>query len=129
MTKNLPHLRPRVLYIFGAKSPLSSAASQDEKMKLTGSGVGGNGGAAEKKVEKVTFPDAGHLLVFENVNESARVSADWIDRWFRQWLADEKFYKEHKSKKSDGDMLRVSKAWVATTKLSNKTPRPIKEKL
>jgi pimeloyl-ACP methyl ester carboxylesterase len=129
--RNLPHLRPSVLYVFGTKSPLSPASSQDEKMALTGSGVGGSGGEAEGKVQKVVFPNSGHLLVFENVQESARVSADWIERWFHQWLGDEKFYKTYESKKSDKDMLRVSKAWVETTKLSNLTPRPgsIKEKL
>ncbi|KAJ8068194.1 hypothetical protein OCU04_003764 [Sclerotinia nivalis] len=127
--RNLPHLRPSVLYIFGNKSPLSSASSQDEKMTLTGSGIGGSGGAAKDVVKKVTFSDAGHLFVFENVNESARVAADWIERWLGGWLADKKFYKMYKSKKSDEEMLRVSKAWLATAKLSNTTPRPIKEKL
>ncbi|KAI9644583.1 hypothetical protein NHQ30_006604 [Ciborinia camelliae] len=129
--RNLPHLRPSVLYVFGTKSPLSSATSQDEKMALTGSGVGGSGGEAEGKVQRVMVPDSGHLLVFENVHESARVSADGIERWFHQWLIDEKFYKTYESKRSDKDMLRVSKAWVATTQLSNLTPRPrlIKEKL
>jgi len=85
--ENLPHLRPSVLYIFGAKSPLSPLSSQDEKMKLTGSGLGGSGGVVEGKVEKVTLMDLGHLLVFEDVKESARVSAAWIDQWFQQWLA------------------------------------------
>ncbi|PQE09746.1 toxin biosynthesis protein [Rutstroemia sp. NJR-2017a BBW] len=129
--RNLPYLRPSVLYVFGAKSPFSSTAAQDEKVALTGSGVGGSGGEAEGKVQKVVFPEAGHLLVFENVQESARASAEWIDRWFQQWLVDERFYKGYESKKSDKDMLRVSKAWVATTKSSNLTPRPslIKEKL
>ncbi|PQE08765.1 toxin biosynthesis protein [Rutstroemia sp. NJR-2017a BVV2] len=129
--RNLPYLRPSALYIFGAKSPYSSPTSQDEKIALTGSGVGGSGGEAEGKVQRVVFPDSGHLLVFENVQESARASADWIERWFQQWLADERFYKGYESKKSDKDMLRVSKAWAATTKLSTLTPRPspIKEKL
>ncbi|KAF7865938.1 hypothetical protein EAF04_006102 [Stromatinia cepivora] len=62
--RNLPHLRPSVLYIFGNKSPLSSASSQDEKMALTGSGVGGSGGVAKDMVKKVTFSDAGHLFGF-----------------------------------------------------------------
>ncbi|PQE27372.1 toxin biosynthesis protein [Rutstroemia sp. NJR-2017a WRK4] len=129
--RNLPYIRPSVLYVFGAKSPFSSTAAQDEKLAVTGSGVGGSGGEAEGKVQKVVFPESGHLLVFENVQESARASAEWIDRWFQQWLVDERFYKGYESKKSDKDMLRVSKAWVASTKLSNTTLRPglIKEKL
>jgi pimeloyl-ACP methyl ester carboxylesterase len=129
--RNLPYLRPSVLYVFGAKSLFSPPTAQEEKMSLTGSGVGGSGGEAEGKVQRVVFPDSGHLLVFENVQESARASADWIEQWFRQWLVDERFYKGYESKKSDKDMLRVSKAWVASTKLSNTTPRPgpIKEKL
>ena len=67
---NLPNLRPSVLYVFGADSPLSLPSSQDEKMKLTSSGLGGSGGAAQGKVKKVVFPGLGHLLVFEDVKES-----------------------------------------------------------
>jgi len=127
--RNLPHLRPNVLYIFGGKSPMSSAKAQDEKMETTGSGIGGSGGVAEGKVEKAILPESGHLLVFEDVKECAIVSAEWTMSWFRQWLKDEKFLREYGSRKSDRDMRRGSEAWVKIRKATNMTPRPVKGKL
>ena len=126
--RNLPYLRPSVFYVFGGKSPLSHPNSQDEKVNITGTGIGGSGGLVEGKVGKAVFEKSGHLLVFEHVDECARVSADWIDQWFRQWLAEEEFHKRYRSKKSDDAMLRSTQAWVATTTVSNTSPRPRGEK-
>jgi hypothetical protein len=121
--RSLPFVRPSVLWVFGAQSYLSPPEEQDAKMQATGSGVGGSGGAAQGMVEKAVLDQGSHLMVFEEVNWSATVAADWIGRWFRGWLEDEKFWREYKSKKSDADMLRGTEAWVKVTEFPMFTKR------
>lgn len=127
--RNLPYIRPSVLYVFGAKSPLSLPVFQEKKVRMTGIGVGGNGGVAEAKVEKEVLQGSGHLVVFEKPDEAASVTAGWIQRWLEQWLAEEKILCDHKSKKSDDSMLRMSQLWVDTVKLPVNTSRPKVTKL
>ncbi len=122
--RNLPYIHPSVLYVFGATSPLSLPASQEQKVRMTGIGVGGNGGVAEAKVEKEVLQGSGHLVVFEKPDEAASVTARWIQRWLEQWLADEKILRDHKSKKSDESMLRMSQLWVDAVKLPLTASRP-----
>ena len=127
--RNLPHLRPSALYVFGALSPLSGSEAQDEKIRVTGVGVGGSGGVTAGKVEKAVFEKGGHLLVFEQVKEAAMVGGNWIQRWMEEWREEERMFRDYESKKSVDGMLRVSKEWVETTKMSGNAPRPKKEKL
>ena len=85
--RNLPHLRPAVLYVFGDQSPLSPPASQEQKLRITGIGVGGSGGAVNGKVQKAVLKDAGHLLVFERIKDCVQCWGDWIADWQRTgWL-------------------------------------------
>ncbi|CAG8403952.1 unnamed protein product [Penicillium salamii] len=48
--RRLPELKPIVLYIFGENSDISVPAARKEKMRTTGTGIGGSGGAACGKV-------------------------------------------------------------------------------
>ena len=127
--QNLPYLRPSVFYIFGASSPLSSPRLQDQKVKRTGTGIGGSGGLAEKMVEKQVLEKTGHLVIFEQPGATANATADWIEKWLNRWLNDQQCLFGYKSKKSDADMLKVSKAWVDAVKLPSNAPRPTKPKL
>ena len=127
--RNLPSVRPSVLYVFGAKSPLSLPKFQEKKLKTTGIGTGGNGGVAEANVEKKVLQESGHLVIFEKPDECANVAADWIQRWFDRWLVEERILREHKSRKSDDGMLRMSRAWVDAVRLPANTPRPKVTKL
>ena len=127
--RNLPYVRPSVLYIFGAKSPLSLPQLQEKKLKTTGIGTGGNGGVAEANVEKSVLQGSGHLVIFEKPDECANVAADWIRRWFDRWSAEEKTLRDYRSKKSDEGMLRMSQAWVDAVKVPVNTPRPKVTKL
>ena len=121
--QSLPYIRPSVLYVFGAKSPLSLPQFQEKKVRTTGIGVGGNGGVAEANVEKEVLQESGHLVVFEKPDECANVTAAWIDRWFDRWLAEEKILNNYKSKQSDESMLRMSQAWADAVKLPANAPR------
>ena len=127
--RNLPQLRPSVLYVFGGKSPLSPPRAQDRRLQLTGTGVGGSGGVAAAKVEKHILENAGHLVILEHPGKCAQVAIDWIKRWQEKWLADEKFFAEFKDKKSDESMMRVSEAWVKAMKLPSNALRTMAGKL
>jgi hypothetical protein len=81
----LPHLRPSVLYIYGALSYISAPELRKDKLEVTGTGVGGSGGAKEGRVKAVVMEDVGHLIPMEKVGETADNVARWvaaeIDRW------------------------------------------------
>ncbi|KAJ5601716.1 hypothetical protein N7510_011250 [Penicillium lagena] len=117
--RNLPFLRPSVLWVFGENSYVSSREMEDEKMRVTGTGPGGSGGAAKGMVEKALLEKAGHNLILEEVDRSAKVGADWIGRWFRGWLADEEFWNNYQSKRSDAEMLRLSDAAFKVSQMLN----------
>jgi hypothetical protein len=76
----LPSLRPSVFYIFGELSFLTDDATIEEKMRLTGAGVGGSGGRAEGRVANVTVKGAGHLIPMEKVEESADLISKWVTK-------------------------------------------------
>ena len=122
--KFLPYLRPSVLYVFGAKSSLSTHEEREKKIKRTGIGAGGSGGATEGMVKGHVLQGFGHLLIFEQPAETARVTADWVQKWFDKWLADERFLRAQESEKSANGMLEVSKVWInAVTETSNTRKR------
>ncbi|EAW08565.1 putative toxin biosynthesis protein [Aspergillus clavatus NRRL 1] len=115
--RNLPHVRPSVLCVYGARSSLSQPEAQDLRLSMTGKGVGGSGGLSRGMVDKAVSPQGTHLVVFEDVDWCAQVAADWIGRWSQRYLQEEKFWRSYRSKKSDADMLRSSEAALAVAKL------------
>ncbi|PYH83984.1 putative toxin biosynthesis protein [Aspergillus uvarum CBS 121591] len=107
--RNLPSVRPSVLWVFGGKSYLSPPAEQDKKVRLTGSGTGGSGGVADGKVEKAVLGTGSHMLVVEQVGWCAGTIAGWLGGWFKRYEKEERFWGGYQSKKSDGgEMLRLS---------------------
>ena len=80
----LPEIRPPTMYLFGRDSDLSSPDARREKLRLTGSGVGGSGGVSRGKVKETVLP-CGHLVPMELVRESAQASADFIDSELSCW--------------------------------------------
>ena len=127
--RNLPFLRPSVLYVFGEKSHLAPIWAQDARVSRTGTGTGGSGGAKEGMVEKSIVSGATHLLAFERPNETAAAAADWIRRWHERWLADEERMRRYGTKISEDGMLRMSKAWIDAASLPVDSPRPKGSKL
>jgi pimeloyl-ACP methyl ester carboxylesterase len=91
----LPHIRPSVLYIFGSLSFLTADPKFiEEKMELTGSGVGGSGGAKEGRVAGIMVQGAGHLIAMEKVEESAEHVASWVGKEMSRWRVGEKLTEE-----------------------------------
>ncbi|KAJ5916067.1 hypothetical protein N7504_000082 [Penicillium tannophilum] len=121
--RNLPFLRPSLLWVFAERSYLSLPKAQDEKMRITGTGIGGSGGVKAGMVEKVVLKGGSHTLVFENVGWCAQTGADWIQKWFDGWMADEKFWSEYQSRQSDAEMLRLSKEANVLAKMPCGTKR------
>ena len=118
--KVLPYLRPSVLHVFGAKSPLSTPEEQEKKVRRTGIEAGGSGGATQGMVKGDVLQGSGHILIFERLSETARMATDWIGEWYEKYLADGRYLQGHESDKSANDMLQVSKLWInAVTKTSN----------
>lgn len=127
--KNLPAVRPSVLYIFGERSPLSPPDENEEKVKATGTGLGGSGGEKMGRVAGVVAEGVGHLVPFEDVGGSARRCAEWLETEIARWRREEEVLRGRKSGKSERDMLVLSLQWKEAVKLSRETRRPPKEKL
>ncbi|KAH6970330.1 Alpha/beta hydrolase family-domain-containing protein [Fusarium avenaceum] len=97
----LPHLRPSVLYIFGGKSNVSPLELQEEKMTLTGSGVGGSGGQTKGRVKKVVGKDNSHLMPMEDPLFCARVATQWIKAEVDRWRVDDLRYENWTTKHAE----------------------------
>ena len=121
----LPFLRPSVLWVFGSRSYLSWPRAQDSKLRVTGTGVGGSGGAAQGMVEKAVLEGGSHTLVFEQINWSAENAADWIGRWFQGWLVDEELLAGYQSKRSDAVTGKASEESLRAVQ-NKPTKRPLK---
>lgn len=127
--QGLPHLRPSVLWVFGSQSPINTPELQDEKMALSGTGLGGNGGVITGRVERVIIQDAAHMVPFEKVEDCAVALADWLKKQMGEFKAAKKFHEEFERGKSERDMLAVSKQWLKGVRQKSDTKRPLKGKL
>ncbi|KAH6999448.1 Alpha/beta hydrolase family-domain-containing protein [Ilyonectria destructans] len=108
--RRLPNVRPSVFYVFGGKSNISTLELQDEKMTLTGSGVGGSGGQAKGRVKKVVGEKNSHLIPMEDPVFCARVAADWIKAEVERWWVDERNYEDW-TQKSTEEKTTLSSGW------------------
>ncbi|RMZ88084.1 hypothetical protein DV736_g4680, partial [Chaetothyriales sp. CBS 134916] len=85
----LPELRPSVLYLFGGESDVAPPEECALKMKHTGVGVGGSGGAPDGRVESITYDGIGHLIAMEVPERTAEDAARWIGKELERWRKDE----------------------------------------
>jgi len=127
--QNLPRIRPSVLWISGTRRYINTPASQDDKTAATGTGVGGSGGVAAGKVEKVVIEGGSHMVPFEKVQECATLLSRWLEKRLGEFEAEEEFLKVHDRGKSERDMLVVSKQWLRNVRHKVTTARSVKEKL
>ena len=88
--QQLPHLRPPCLYIFASdQSGLSEPRMVQERMEVTGTGVGGNGGVAAGAVKAVDIKEAGHFVPFEKPGEVAENIGGWLAPILEGWKREE----------------------------------------
>lgn len=98
-------------------------------MAHSGTGVGGSGGEGVGKVEKEVVEGAGHMVPFQKVGDCASLLARWVNKQVINFKADEQFYREHDSKKSERNRFIMSKDWMTGVRQKADTKRPLKEKL
>ena len=85
----LPLLRPRCFYVFGETSAASSRQLESDKLNVTGTGIGGSGGAAEGAVQSILVNGAGHFVPFERPQEVAEAVASWVSSDVKLWQTEQ----------------------------------------
>ncbi|KAH9865736.1 hypothetical protein J1614_009323 [Plenodomus biglobosus] len=108
----LPALRPSVFYIFGSESSLTNPAIIEEKVAMTGVGVGGSGGRAEGRVDSVTVQDAGHLIPMEKVGETADHIGTWLKKEMARYREWERRTEDEWGARKGGQRSMLSKRFV-----------------
>ncbi|KAJ6108772.1 hypothetical protein N7512_008609 [Penicillium capsulatum] len=112
MLQRLPDLKPSVLYLFGSKSELSTPVSRQQKLEITGTGVGGSGGVAKGRVKEAVLP-CGHLVPMELVEECARASADFVDFELSAWESRRSQFHRAWSEVSHHERTAIDDQWKA----------------
>ena len=106
----LPSLRPGVMWIFGGDSDVNPPEVRQEKMDLTGVGVGGSGGAVRGRVRQVTIDGYGHLVPMEATARCADLAAGFVADDLAVWRAEEREFREW-TKKPQRDKQTLDDDW------------------
>ncbi|RAL12232.1 uncharacterized protein BO97DRAFT_443253 [Aspergillus homomorphus CBS 101889] len=85
----VPHLRPSVLFLSGAESPLCKLGIHDRIAKKIGTEFGGSGGMEHGRVRHQLVPKAAHTLPLEKVTTTAEALGPWIQQEVQRWKDDE----------------------------------------
>lgn len=109
--KRLPELRPSTLYVFGARSDLSTPEMQEEKMATTGVGVGGSGGSAVGRVRQVVL-DCGHLVAMEKVDECAEAITEFLDTELARQRREAETQKQESEQKPREKRMMMDERWM-----------------
>jgi len=125
----LPNVRPHVLWVFGESSNINTTEGREDKLKRTGTGVGGSGGAGVGQVEAVTLANQQHMLPLERPEDVAQLLASWLEKQLKDYRGVEDWYRTNESGKSERDMLVLSKSWMENVRRKENTPRIVREKL
>jgi hypothetical protein len=112
--RRLANVRPSVLYILGGESDLSTAPRRKARLDVTGTGVGGSGGAQAGRVKEVVLEDIGHLVAMEAVGHCAYSAAQWIGTELKRWIEDEEEFRSMWSEKSLTEKTTVDNKWRET---------------
>lgn len=107
----LPSLRPPTYFILGGDSNMSLPFMRAEKLSLTGTGVGGSGGAAEGKVADIVLEGVGHLVPMEDVHASAEGAGMWFGKWIEEWRKEEEKFWQDWNKVQERDKAIVDEKW------------------
>jgi pimeloyl-ACP methyl ester carboxylesterase len=107
----LPNVRPSVLYIFGGESDMSTPPRRKAKIDVTGTGLGGSGGAAAGRVKEVVLEGIGHLVAMEAVGQCADSIAEWVGSELKRWNMDEEELRSTWAKKSMIEKITIDDKW------------------
>lgn len=109
--KLLPHIRPSVLIISGAKSELTLTGHQPRAAKLIGTGIGGSGGQAHGRVKHAIIQKSGHTVPMEKVSETAGAIGPWLGEQIQKWKEDERRLADGWSDLSVKEKSSLSDEW------------------
>lgn len=109
--RNLPYLRPSVLYIFGGQSQMSASEFRKLKLEMTGIGIGGSGGAKEGRVKEIVFGDVGHLVPMCAVNGCAQAAVEWLAPEMRRWREQEAEFQQDWERIEKKEKVVVCEEW------------------
>ncbi|KAK4152407.1 hypothetical protein C8A00DRAFT_16289 [Chaetomidium leptoderma] len=115
----LAELRPSVLYVFGEASELSPAASRLAKMEITGTGLGGSGGAKEGRVKEVVL-DCGHLVAMERVPQCAEAIVGFLGGELELWRGEQKAFEESRAGVDRRELAMIDEQWKRAVKIKPK---------
>ena len=110
--QRLPAVRPPVFYIMGELSNISTTAERHEKVRMTGVGPGGSGGAVEGKVRAITLPGVGHLIPMEAVAVTAEHISLWIGETTASWIGTERMFMKQREGRDRRANLVVDDQWL-----------------
>lgn len=122
----LPELRPSVFYIFGGLSNMSLPPVRKQKMDMTGTGLGGSGGAKEGKVKELVLDGIGHLVAMEAADKCAEAAAQWLGQETKRIEKERAEYIEW-TKKSLAEKQTLSDEWKS--RIGGPLARPPKSKI
>ncbi|KAJ5657935.1 uncharacterized protein N7484_001584 [Penicillium longicatenatum] len=110
----LPGMRPWVLYVNGGKSPLfGNPVVREQRARITGTGVGGNGGMRLGAVRQVVIEDGEHTMPFDrNLNNLADHVGNWLVTESQRWTDGPKRRRVEWQAKSLKEKQSVSKEFV-----------------
>lgn len=107
----LPHLRPSVLYVLGGDSDISLPEVNADKLAVTGTGLGGNGGVQAGRVRDVSLDNTGHLVAQEAPVRCAEAAGSWLGRELRRWREEDQAFRAEWNKKSKVEKSTVDARW------------------
>ena len=114
--EKLPYLRPSTFYLLGEKSAISGANTRGERLRRTGTGMGGSGGPSAGKVKQFVLPNGGHLMPMEQVNRVAEVIGDYLATELQIWSREESQWKSWWSALDTRDKTKMTADWEKSLK-------------
>lgn len=89
----LPSIRPSCFFVYGAAShwrKQSGTRGRPEELKVTGTGVGGNGGIVKGMVKDWECPGGSHYVPMEQPDAIGVEFGAWLSGEMRTWQANER---------------------------------------
>lgn len=110
----LPKMRPWVLYVNGGRSPLfGDPIVREQRARITGTGVGGNGGMRLGAVKQVVIEDGEHTMPFDrSLEDLAGHVGDWLVMESQRWTGGPRKRRIEWQAKSLEEKQSVSKEFI-----------------
>lgn len=87
-----------------------------EAVKLTGTGIGGSGGAAERRVREVLIQGHSHLFPFSAVKQTTNVCSEWLRTEMMNFRNQEAVWDQKRAAMSARDHLTLPSKWMEVVK-------------